>query len=182
MWLRPAERCGASLRVHPGHETPMPRPVSWSVAKASMAMALSGLTGLSTGRVGAMSMRSGTAGGMNSSQAAESGPSNPVLLSEAYVCDRLDVSRHTLRRLTASGAIGCVRLGLGDRRKLTKYTSEQVEAFIASQTKPAATVAPEPPAKPVPTRSRRRSQPEAQTARQVADELIRQAVATVNTR
>lgn len=117
---------------------------------------------------------------MNSPQAADSGI--PALLSEADVCNTLGFGKHTLRRLTASGAIGCVRLGVGDRRKLTRYTPAQVAAFVEAQTKPAATVAPEPPAKPVPTRSRRRAQPEAQTARQVADELIRQAVATVNGR
>lgn len=87
------------------------------------------------------------------------------LPSEA--AQRLNISTSMLRKLTLCGAIGHVRLGVGDQRHRIGYTEAQIVDFIAARTVPAVEVVPTPaPAVPVKTAKRRatRGDPDARAA------------------
>lgn len=55
------------------------------------------------------------------------------VITPEVTADVLGISLSQLARLTATGAIGCVRIGLGAKRNHIGYLRRHVDAFLASR-------------------------------------------------
>lgn len=110
----------------------------------------------------------------------------PQVLLPRDAANRLGISPSMLRKLTARGAIGYVRLGSGRKRQHIGYTEDQLAEFLFARTVPASDREPTQTAaagRPVRSgRARRaRSTSTVVAASDVIDQLVNQSLAAGTT-